>query len=32
MGISQEEADGTFNWDSEETLLKGPLGDKGNKC
>ena len=32
VGIGQEEADGTFNWDSEETLMQGPLRDKGIKC
>lgn len=29
MGISQEETDGTYNWDFEETLMKGLLRDDG---
>lgn len=29
LRISQEEADGTFNWDFEEMLMKGLLRDEG---
>lgn len=29
VSVSQEETDGTFNWDFEETLMKGQLRDEG---